>query len=96
MTEYPSNPQRELDPLVVREVLAGYAVANEVIEAERREQLARMTTDEALRTWRDLVSSFNARPELHEGLDQLDLWQIEGLLTVRRAFDRLAAQNLKP
>lgn len=90
MTDHPSEPRGILDPVAIREALAGYAAANEVVEAERREQLARMTTAEALAIWRDLAGSFNARPELHENLDRLDLWQVEGLLTIRRALDRLA------
>lgn len=96
MTKPPSVPQHKLDPTVVREMLAGYAAANDVVEAERRQQLARMTTAEALAIWRDLASSFNARLDLHENLDRLDLWQLEGLLIIRRTFDQLAARNLKP
>ncbi len=96
MTKPPSVPQHKLDPTVVREMLAGYAAANDVVEAERRQQLARMTTAEALAIWRDLASSFNARLDLHENLDRLDLWQLEGLLIIRRTFDQLAARNQKP
>lgn len=33
MTEHPSDPQRILDPRAIREALAGYAIANEVIES---------------------------------------------------------------
>ncbi len=79
-----------LDATLVRETLAGYAAANEVIEAERQATLARMTNTEALNTWRDLVSSFNARSDRHQNLDRLDLWQVEGLLAVRRALNRMA------
>jgi hypothetical protein len=61
------------------------AATADVAEAERRAQLAHMTTAEALAIWRDLASSLNRRPELHENLDRLDLWQVEGLLTTRRA-----------
>lgn len=85
-----------MDPVVIREILAGYAAANEVIEAERREQLARMTPAEALAIWRDLACGFNAHPELHENLDRLDLWQVEGLLTIRRALDQLTGRDLTP
>lgn len=104
MAEYVSDPQDERSipapsemlagyAWSIRETLAGYAAANEMVEAERRERLARMTTAEALAIWRDLASSFNARPELHENLDRLDLWQVEGLLTIRRALDQLAGQR---
>ena len=83
-----------VDPVAIRETLAGYAAANEVIEAERRAQLAQMTTAEALAIWRDLAGGFNAHPELRENLDRLDLWQVEGLLTIRHAFAQLAERNL--
>ena len=90
MADHPSDPQGTLDPVAIREALAGYAAANDVAEAERGEQLARMTDAEALAIWHDLADSYNGRPELHENLDRLDLWQVEGLLTIRRALDRLA------
>jgi hypothetical protein len=82
-----------LNATLVRETLAGYAAANEVIEAERQVALARMSNVEALATWRDLVSSFNARPDWHQGLDRLDLWQVEGLLAIRRALDLMATRH---
>lgn len=87
MTEYRSNV---LDPAIIRKALAGYEAANEVIEAERREQLARLSTAQALAIWRDLASSFNARADVQENLDRLDLWQVEGLLIIRRAFEQMA------
>lgn len=96
MTEHPSDPQRKLDAAAIREALAGYALANEVIEAERQTTLARMTTEDALATWRDLMRGFNERPEMRQNLDRLDLWQVEGLLTIRRALDLMAEANVAP
>lgn len=55
MSDDSRDARQILDPLFVREVLAGYAAANEVTEAERQERLARMTTEEALAIWRDLL-----------------------------------------
>ncbi len=96
MTEYSSDPQRKLDAAAIREALAGYALANEVIEAERQAMLARMTPEDALATWRDLMRGFNERPEMRRNLDQLDLWQVEGLLTTRRALDLMAEADRAP
>lgn len=96
MTEYPSDPPPELDPVAVREALAGYAVANEVIEAERQATLASMTREEALATWRDLMRGFNERPQMRRNLDRLDLWQVEGLVAIRRALDLMAEANRAP
>lgn len=96
MTEYPSDPQRELDAAAIRDALAGYALANEVIEAERQATLARMTREDALATWRDLMRGFNERPEMRQNLDRLDLWQVEGLLTIRRALDLMAEADMLP
>lgn len=96
MAEYPSDPERKLDPVVLREALAGYAIANEVTEAERRATLAHMTHDEALAIWRDLMKGFNGRPEMHRNLDRLDLWQVEGLMTVRRALDLMSEAGRTP
>lgn len=96
MTEYPSDPQRKLDAAAIREALAGYALANEVIETERQATLAQMTSEDALAIWRDLMKGFNKRPEMCRDLDRLDLWQVEGLLTIRRALDLMAEANMEP
>lgn len=93
MTEHPSDPQPRLDATVIREALAGYALVNEVTETERQAALAHSTREEALATWRDLMSGFNERPEMHHNLDRIDLWQVEGLLTIRRALDLAAKAN---
>ncbi len=90
MTEYSSDPRAKLDATVIREALAGYALANEVIEAERQTTLATMTREDALATWRDLMKGFNKRPEMHHNLDRIDLWQVEGLVAVRHALDLMA------
>ncbi len=96
MPEYSSDPQPRLDPAVIREALAGYALANEVIETERQATLAHMTHDEALATWRDLMKGFNGRPEMHRNLDRLDLWQVEGLVAIRHALDLMAEASRTP
>lgn len=96
MTEYPSDPQPKLDAALIREALAGYALANEMVEAERQAALAQMSRAEALATWRDLVQGFNEHPEMHQVLDRLDLWQVEGLVAVRRALDLMAEANSAP
>lgn len=96
MTEYPSDPQRQLDAAAIREALAGYAIANEVIEAERQTTLAHMTRENAQATWRDLMKGFNERPEMQRNLDRIDLWQVEGLLTIRRALDLMAEATKAP
>lgn len=49
-----------------------------------------MTPEDALATWSDLMRGFNERPEMRRNLDRLDLWQVEGLLTIRRALDLMA------
>jgi len=56
--------------------------------------LAHMTTEDALATWRDLMRGFNERPEMRRNLDRLDLWQVEGLLTIRRALDLMAEAGI--
>ena len=93
MTEYSPDLPPELDALSIREAVAGYAIANEVIETERQKTLACMTRKEGLAIWRDLMKGFNERPETQRNLDRLDLWQVEGLLTVRRALNLMAETN---
>lgn len=96
MSKCPDGVQQALDPALLRETLAGYAVANEVTEAERQEHLAHMRTDEALVIWRDLMKGLNKHPEHLHHLDRLDLWQAEGLVALRRALDRMAEATRKP
>lgn len=91
MSEYLS---RQLDAVAIREALAGYALANDALEAEREATLAAMSNEEALAAWRELMRGFNERSAAQQGLDRLDLWQLEGLLAVRRALD-LMAETLK-
>lgn len=71
MTEHPSDPRRKPDAAAIREALAGYALANEVIEAERQAMLARMSTEDALVAWRDLMKGFNGRPEMRRNAEDL-------------------------
>ena len=96
MTEYLFDSQPRLDAVAIREVLAGYALANKVIETRRQAILAQMSRAEALAIWRDLMRGFNERPEMHRNLDRLDLWQVEGLISVRRALDLMAGINKAP
>jgi hypothetical protein len=91
MTEYPSDPQPKLDLVEVREVLAGYAIANECMEAELIEQLASMTDDEARATDRDLYTFWAGLPAwTKEGLEHLEPLQLESLLATRQAFEQMA------
>lgn len=91
MTEYPSDPLSKLDPVLVREMLAGYAIANEFIETELIEQLATMTDEEAHATDRDLYAFWAGLPAwTREGLERLEPLQLESLLATREAFEQMA------
>ena len=79
-----------MDETVIREALAGYAVANEVIEGEHVARLQRMTLDEARVIWRDLVTSWETSPQTTEGLERLAMWRVETLVAVRQAFEKAA------
>lgn len=81
-----------LDAVVIREALAGYQAANDVVEAERRERLASMTDDEARAIDRELYGYWIGLPGwTKEGLERLEPLRLESLLAVRQAFARLAA-----
>ena len=82
-------PHVSLQPEMIRETLAGYAAANEIIENERIERLARMTPEEAHAIYDDLVNGWRP-PASAEERQRLDLWRAETLIAVRRAFDQLA------
>jgi hypothetical protein len=77
-----------LETDVIREALAGYARANEVIEGERIRRLAQMTPAEARAMYDDLVNGWRA-PASTEAA-RLDLWRTETMIAVRQSFQALA------
>ena len=74
---------------LIREILAGYARANEVVEIERMERLAHMTPEESRAIYDDLVEGWHPAMSPTE-MERLDLWRAETSVAVRRAFDKLA------
>ncbi len=80
----------KLKPLVVREALAGYAAASQVIEAERAARLARMTPAEARAIFDSLVATGTQTEIPQSELQRLDRWRMKTLLEVRRVFEQLA------
>lgn len=79
-----------MEGTVIREALAGYAMANEVVEGERVARLQQMTLDEARAIWRDLVAGWEAAPQTTDGLERLAMWRVETLVAVRQAFEKVA------
>lgn len=80
-----------LDPTAIRKTLAGYAAANDIVEAERMQRLATMTDTEARAIDRDLFAGWMGLPPwTREGLDRLQLFQLESLLAIRQAFAQMA------
>jgi len=79
----------KLDPDLVRQTLAGYAVVNQITEAERRARLQAMTDAEALAIFDDLSSHSGGTANMGDW-DRLNRWHIEQKIEVRRAFERLA------
>lgn len=75
---------------MILKTLAGYAAANEVIEKERAERLARLTPEQAIELGHDLEASWEASAPSQAGLDRLESWRLETKLKVRRAFDAMA------
>jgi hypothetical protein len=81
---------RTLDKHVIREALAGYAVAAEYIERERIERLRRMTPEESWRIFLELLESGYALVGEEEALHIFDERQLMSLLRMRKVFDRAA------
>jgi len=74
---------------LIRETLAGYARANEVIEDERMERFAHMTPEESRAIYDDLVEGWHPTTSSTE-MEWMDLWRAETLVAIRHALDRLA------
>jgi hypothetical protein len=76
----------------IREALDGYAVMNEIIEAERIERLRRMTVEESLADYVAIVGfqSTQKKDSHDEGLRRLEDWRLEEKLAMRRVFEAVA------
>ena len=77
---------------ILREMLAGYAVANEVIERERIERLRKMTPE---RSWDEYAALWQwhqtfKREDDTEGLRRLEDWRLQGKFAMRQAFEVVA------
>jgi len=75
---------------ILREMLAGYAVANEVIRIEKREWLQGMTPAESWATYEGLVAFGRRLQGDPASLEVLEQRRIEDHLHMRRIFERLA------
>ena len=84
MSEETSPPT--LDKQAIREALAGYAAAAEVIERERRERLARMTPDESSAIFLGLLQSGQALIGNPSELDVFEERRLAETLAVRQVF----------
>lgn len=77
---------------LIREMIAGYAVANEIIEQERIERLRRMTIEQARADYAALFNFhqlFNNKSD-QEGLRRIEDWHIQEKIAMRRAFETVA------
>jgi hypothetical protein len=75
----------------VLEYLRGYALANEFLEAERRENLARMTPEESRAIFDQLCEIWDQSGSKAGGdLGALDELHLESHLRQRRAFELYA------
>ncbi len=90
-----SNPRqtsrKEMDQQIA-EMIHAYSQAEEFLEAERMERLARMTPEEARAIFDNLCRSWEAAADPVE-LDRLEPLRIERLVQTRRAFERLAERK---
>jgi hypothetical protein len=79
-----------LKPAVL-EYLQGYVLANEFLQIERREQLARMTPDESATVYDHLCEIwYQSGRKAGGNLGALDELQIRAHLAQRRVFDLYA------
>lgn len=77
---------------LIRETMAGYAAAAEVIEQERIERLRRLTDEEARADYAALVNIHRLfRNEAdREGLERLDNWHLQEKIALRQVFEKVA------
>jgi len=78
---------------MIAEMIRAYGEAEEFLEAERMERLARMTPQEARAIYDSLCRAWEAVAGREEGLRRLEGLRVETLARRRRAFERLAARK---
>jgi hypothetical protein len=74
----------------IAEALKGYARANEYLEDERMARLARMTPAESRAIFAELVATWSPAGDSGNGLEHLEQWRAETLISVRHALWMLA------
>lgn len=79
------------DRITLREALAGYALADEVIASERAAWLARLTPAESLADFRELWRVWNCSTPDGD-LAALDRLKIKELIERRQRIDLLASR----
>lgn len=75
---------------LLREALAGYAAANEVIREEKREWMQRMTPAESWQAFENLVAFGRVLQGDPTTLHVFEKRRIEELLHMRQIFDKVA------
>lgn len=94
MSEETFKPQlNERQKQMIRETLAGYAAANEYLEQERQERLARLTPEEARQIYTNLIEAWYALRNRQIENEAYDAWRLETKLKVREAFKKLALRE---
>ncbi len=79
----------KLDPEIVRQTLAGYAVVNEIAEAERRARLQIMTDEDARVIFDDLCETWERMNKKVVDTPRFNAWRIEHKIALRRALLQL-------
>jgi len=78
----------EMDRQIIAEMIRAYREAEEFLEAERMERLARITPQEARAIYDSLCRAWEAVAGREEGLRRLEGLRVETLV-----FERLAARK---
>jgi hypothetical protein len=71
-------------------MIKGFARADAFMEQERMERLARLTPEQARAEFDSLSESWEALPDKGDGLERLEMWRVETLIAVQRAFEQMA------
>jgi hypothetical protein len=82
-----------MDRQIIAEMVRAYSEAEEFLEAERMERLARMTPQEARGIYDSMCRAWEAVASREEGLGRLEELRIETLVQRRCAFEQLAARK---
>ncbi len=84
----------KLDKEIVLKMMNGYAEANRITEAERRQQLGTQSTEDVLKDFAELYNTWEQSGKSADGnWERIEQWRLDNHIQLRRAFEKVAKEQ---